>query len=125
MNSSGTKRKPHNIRMTDDLSKKIDKFAKDNSIKRSDAVEELVQLGLDADLCGVESSVAQSKKISRSLDMISALIRESIRSTDTSCALTFYAQIERGLVSIDQFKKMYPKAQNLADGEIQKLKKED
>lgn len=123
MNSSGTKRKPHNIRMTDDLSKKIDKFAKDNSIKRSDAVEELVQLGLDADLCGVESSITQSKKIARSLDMISSLIRKSIQSADTASALTFYAQIERGLVSIDQFQKMYPKAQKLAEEEIQKLKK--
>jgi len=123
MVSRSIKRTPHNIRMTDGINKKINKFAKDNTISRSDAVEELIQLGLDADLCGVESSITQSKKIARSLDMISSLIRQSIQSTDTACALTFYAQIQRGLVTIDQFTTIFPLAQKLADEQIVKMKK--
>ena len=123
MDSSDTKRNPHNIRMTDALHKKIKKFAKDNSTNISGAVDELIQLGLDANLCGVESSISQSKKISRSLDMISSLLRESIKSSDTACALTFYSQIQRGLVTVDQFSKIFPLAQKLADKEIAKLKK--
>jgi len=124
MHASSTKRKPRNINMTDGLLKMIDKFKKDNAlVSRSDAVEQLIILGLDADTCGIESSIIQSKRLTKAIDNVASLVRESIRSADTASALSFYAQIERGIVSIEQFTEIYPKAKKLAIGEIAKLKK--
>jgi len=124
MPATATNTKRVNLRLDSKLVDRIDNFAVQNSISRTKAFEELVQLGLDSELAGVESILSIQNKLTRDLQSIRGLVAAAIDASDTACALNLVLQIRSGELEPDQVSDLFQKARKIAKSKIKQMKKE-
>jgi len=124
MPSSATSNKRVNLRLDPKLVLRVDNFASQNSISRTKAIEEILRIGLDSDLAGVESILSIQSKLSRDLQSMRGLIAASIDASDTSSALSLIHQVGAQIATPDQLSSVFQKARKLAKTQIKQLKKE-
>jgi len=124
MPSSDTSKKRVNLRLDHKLVNRVDNFAMQNSISRSKAIDELLSLGLDGEIAGVESILSIQSKLARDLQSMRGLIAASIDAADTSSALSLVLQIQSGNLNPDQVSDIFLKSRKIAKTKIKKMKKE-
>jgi|GEM_PF-7056535 len=124
MPTSDTNKKRVGLRLDLKLVARIENFRKRNSISFQKAAEELLDLGLDAEMSGVESVLNVQQKLSRDLHSIRGLIAAAIDAADTSSALSLIHQIQAGVTTPDQLSAVFKKSRKLAKTQIKQLKKD-
>jgi len=122
--SSDTQTKRVNLRLDQKLVNRVDSFSSQNSISRTKAIDELIQLGLDSELAGIESSLAIQQKLSRDLQSLRGLVAAAIDAADTSSALSLVLQLQSGQLKPEQVSDIFSKARKIAKTKIKQLKKE-
>jgi len=125
MPSSDTSKQRVNLRLDQKLVNRVDNFASQNSTSRSKAIDELLNLGLDGELAGVESILSIQSKLTRDLQSLRGLVAASIDASDTASALSLIHQIQAGVTTPDQLSAVFQKSRKLAKTKIKQLKKED
>ena len=75
------------LRLPVELVKRVDEFASRAYCSRTAAVAELLGLGLDGSLAGLESAMAMQSKLKRELESLRVLVATVMRSADTSTGM--------------------------------------
>jgi len=112
-----------NLRLSVDLLKRIDSWARSASVSRSKAIEELARIGLDADTSGLESSLGMQQQLRKDIASLRALTAESVTASDTTAALQILAMAKSNMIDTDKMIGSFVSARRMAREQLKKAKK--
>ncbi|HKI62007.1 MAG TPA: hypothetical protein VKA31_06915 [Mariprofundaceae bacterium] len=114
-----------NLRLPSDVVRRVDEFASRSCISRTQAVTELLHLGLDGELAGLESCLQIQAQLHRELQSLRGLVVAVMDSSDTACALTLMQMVGSGVIPSAEAANRYRSARQQAMQQIRQLKKAD
>lgn len=114
-----------NLSLCTQTVQRIDALASTYSISRTAAFEQLIQLGLDADEAGIDTSIAIQSKIKNELNGLRGLIAAAIDAADTASSTALLLAFQTGQIEADAIANTYTKARRYTKENIKQLKKND
>lgn len=112
-----------NLTLCTQTVQRIDTLASAYSMSRTAAFEQLIQLGLDSDAAGIDTSIAIQSKIKNELNGLRGLIAAAIDAADTAASTSLLLAFQTGQIEADQIANTYSKARRYTRENIKQLKK--
>lgn len=123
MQNDGTKR--CNLNLQKKTIRGVDAFASTYSLSRTRAIEELLKLGMDAEISGIDSTLAMQSKIKHELDRLCGLVATTRLCADAAASISILIGFKNGdLKTPADAHELYIAARKFASNELQKMKKD-